>query len=169
MEQNNRITMITKSLDLGCGTNKLNYFNADLVYGVDLEGNISNNVIKADLTLENIPFDDNFFDFITAHDFIEHIPRVIYCPELRNPFVQLMNEIYRTLKVGGKFLSFTPAFPHEAVFRDPTHVNIITEHTFTHYFDNEKMIARMYGFKGKFKIISQEWSGVNLVTILMKE
>lgn len=169
ISKNQRKYMGTKSLDLGCGNNKKNFFNADEVLGIDLIGNIENQVYKADLSLEKIPFDDNFFDFITAHDFIEHIPRVIYCPNMRNPFVELMNEIYRTLKVGGRFLSYTPAFPHEAVFRDPTHVNIITEHTFTHYFDNEKMIARMYGFTGKFKVISQEWQGVNLVTILMKE
>jgi len=79
-----------------------------------------------------------------------------------------MNEIYRVLKVGGMFYSFTPAFPHGAAFQDPTHVNIITEATFPMYFDNKNRWASVYGFKGYFQVAAQEWRGQHLLTVLQK-
>jgi SAM-dependent methyltransferase len=159
---------LTKSLDLGCGANPKNLFNADKTFGVDIRTDLEKNILMADLAVEPIPFESEFFDYVTAHDFIEHIPRVIYNPSRRNSFVELMNEVWRVLKKGGKFLSVTPAFPHAAVFADPTHVNIITEHTFAMYFDNKNCWAKGYGFVGSFKIISQEWQGFHLVTIMEK-
>lgn len=160
--------MSTKSLDLGCGSAPKNIFGATEVYGIDIRADLENNIFKADLAIQGIPFPDGFFDFVTAHDFIEHIPRVVYLPERRNSFIEIMNEIWRVLKIGGGFLSFTPAYPQPAAFTDPTHVNIITEQTFPLYFDDQNRWARPYGFTGAFKIISQEWKGVHLVTVLEK-
>jgi SAM-dependent methyltransferase len=68
--------------------------------------------------------------------------------------VELMNEIYRVLKPGGRFYSFTPAHPASAAWRDPTHVNIITDETFLYYFDDAYRWADKYGFRGYFHI---EW------------
>jgi SAM-dependent methyltransferase len=158
-----------KSLDLGCGNSPRNFFNADEVWGIDIRQDLDARVAKADLAIEAIPFGDSSFDYVTAHDFLEHIPRVIYVPERRNAFVEVMNEIWRVLREGGQFLSVTPAFPHAPAFRDPTHVNIITEETFTLYFDNANCLARMYGFRGKFRIEQQQWNGPHLVTIMTKE
>ena len=159
---------ITKSLDLGCGRVPKNLFNADMLYGIDVRDDLERRIKKADLVVEPIPFEDSYFDFVTAHDFIEHIPRLIYCPQRRYPFVELMNEIYRVLKPNGRFLSFTPAFPHPEVFRDPTHVNIITDQTYTAYFDEVNRWGQMYGFNGAFRIMSQEWRGPHLLSILQK-
>jgi SAM-dependent methyltransferase len=158
----------TKSLDLGCGANPKNLFNAQEVYGIDIREDLDRNVIKADLSIEPIPFADDTFDFVTAHDFIEHIPRIIYNPERRNPFICLMNEIWRVLKPSGRFLSVTPAYPHPAAFWDPTHVNIITEQTYPLYFDDKNIWAKMYGFTGAFTIESQSWNGAHLVSVLVK-
>lgn len=144
------------SLDLGCGLDIKNPFNASNLYGVDFSNNIHLNILGADLSIEPIPFQDQFFDFVTAFDFIEHIPRVIYMPTQRFCFIQLMNEIHRVLKHGGKFLSFTPAFPMIDAFSDPTHVNIITEKTFPIYFCND-FGAKKYGFTGKYKLVEQRW------------
>lgn len=158
-----------KTLDLGCGLNPKNPFNADEIYGVDIrEGN--EKVLIADLAVEPIPFADDFFDYCTAFDFIEHIPRVIYTPKRKFPFVDLMSEIHRVLKPGGKFLSFTPAFPAPQAWRDPTHVNIITTETFPLYFDTTFCLAKMYGFKGGFEIEAQSLheNKVHLVSILRK-
>ena len=70
--------MIDYALDLGCGPNPRNPFAADLVYGVDLQ-DFGNPLIKvADLAIQPIPFDDNSFDYLTAYDFLEHIPRQLY-------------------------------------------------------------------------------------------
>ena len=108
------------------------------------------------------------FDFITAYDFLEHVPRVIYLPERRFPFIELMNEVYRTLKPGGIFLSRTPFYPISSAFTDPTHVNVITADTFPMYFDDKHTWAKMYGFKGSFKLNFQAVNETHLVTILEK-
>jgi SAM-dependent methyltransferase len=159
---------MSKSLDLGCGLQPKNPFNAQEVYGVDVRDDAEAHIVKADLVVEPIPFPDDSFEYVTAHDFLEHIPRLIYAPQRRNAFVEVMNEIHRVLKPGGIFMSFTPAYPHAAVFRDPTHINFITEETFPLYFDNQLRWASVYGFKGSFEIVSQEWRGPHLLSLLRK-
>lgn len=164
---------MTKSLDLGSGPYPKNPFNADEVFGIDLDSrqDLVPNIRRADLVMEPIPFESESFEYVTAHDFIEHIPRVLYMPARRQPFIELMNEVYRVLKTGGMFLSLTPAYPHQAAFVDPTHVNIITESTFPLYFGNgqpDSPWAAMYGFRGKFSVQLQEWRGPHLLTVLQK-
>lgn len=164
---------MSKTLDLGSGPNPKNPFNAAEVFGIDLGSrpDINPNIVAADLVLGPIPFAAETFDFVTAYDFIEHIPRIIYMPERRQPFIELMNEIYRVLKMGGHFLSHTPAFPHAAAFVDPTHVNIITEGTFPLYFGDNRPDcpwAAMYGFVGSFRMVSQEWQGPHLMSVMQK-
>ena len=156
------------ALDIGCGASPRNPFGASVLNGIDIRENSELGIRYADLTVEPIPFDDCTFDYITAHDFLEHVPRVIYLPERRFPFVQLMNEIWRTLKPGGIFFSHTPLFPFSPVFRDPTHVNIITDETFPLYFDDKLMWAKMYGFNGAFKVLDQFVKEPHLVSILQK-
>ncbi len=162
--------MKRKSLDIGCGPEPKNPFSLEEVYGIDIREDVDNRIFRADLAVEPIPFQDNFFDGVSAFDFIEHVPRVIYMPGRRFCFVELMNEIHRVLKPGGHFLSFTPAFPASPAWRDPTHVNIITEETFPLYFDNQNRFAAIYGFNGFFRIESQRWheNKVHLITIMEK-
>jgi hypothetical protein len=159
---------MTKTLDLGCGDRPRNPFHADALFGVDVRSNLGGTIRSADLAIEPIPFDDNSFDYLTAYDFLEHVPRVIYVPGRRNAFVELMNEAHRVLKPGGLFLAQTPAYPHAVAFRDPTHVNIITDETFPLYFDDQNRWASIYGFNGSFKILLQEWRGANLLAVLQK-
>ena len=163
----------TKTLDLGCGSNPKNPFKASILTGVDIKANIEIGIASADLCLDSIPFEDNLFVFVTAHDFIEHIPRVIIVDrQSRFSFVELMNEIFRVLKPGGLFYSQTPAYPAGEAFQDPTHVNIITEKTCPLYFCvenyNEGPLARCYGFKGNFNFIAQDWCYPSLQTIIQK-
>lgn len=159
---------MTKTLDLGCGPEPKNPFNADEIFGVDVRDGIGANIRGADLVIEPIPFGDASFEYVTAHDFLEHIPRLIYAPQRRNAFIEVMNEVYRVLKEGGLFLSLTPGYPHAATFRDPTHVNFITDETFPLYFDHEHRWAKIYGFTGAFRVEMQEWRGIHLLTVMKK-
>lgn len=159
---------MTKTLDLGCGTKAKNPFNADELHGIDVRENLAENIKSADLVVDPIPHDDESFEYITAFDFIEHIPRLIYAPQRRNAFIELMNEVYRVLKPGGMFLSSTPGYPHAVTFRDPTHVNFITDETFPLYFDTVNRWAAIYGFKGAFEIVVHEWRGPHIFAVLRK-
>lgn len=145
------------ALDLGCGSVPKNPFNCDIVYGIDVNDTLLSSTIRiADLVVDPIPFEDWSFDVITAFDFIEHVPRVIYNPRRRNPFISLMNEVSRVLKPGGVFFSSTPAYPHPSAFQDPTHVNIITEKTFINYFSaSHSCHGRMYGYNGDLEFLGQ--------------
>ncbi|MBK4723444.1 class I SAM-dependent methyltransferase [Azospirillum sp. YIM DDC1] len=159
---------MTRSLDLGCGAHPKNPFAADELFGVDLAGVVTNHIKIADLAIEPIPFPDEYFDYVTAYDVIEHIPRVVYAPGRRYSFVELMNEIYRVLKPGGVFFSQTPAFPHPEAWQDPTHVNVITFETFHKYFDDTFRWAAAYGYRGAFRIVGQEMHGPHLLARLEK-
>jgi SAM-dependent methyltransferase len=110
---------------------------------------------KANLTFEKIPFEDDFFDSVSAYDFLEHIPRVFQLPEqkiTRFPFVEAMNEIWRVVKHNGLFYASTPCYPCQEIFVDPTHVNFITEKSHT-YFTRPLCAAKMYGFTGQFDVV----------------
>ena len=162
-----------RTLDIGCGEFPRNLFESSNAFGCDIRGSDDGSVLGVDLFNEPIPFPDKFFDYVTAYDFIEHVPRVLVSPtgKTRFPFIDLMNEIYRVLKPGGIFFSKTPAFPSKEVFQDPTHVNIITEDTFPMYFCSDAqngLHAKIYGFNGSFTLISQEWCHCCLLSLLKK-
>jgi SAM-dependent methyltransferase len=164
----------TASLDLGCGTNPQNPFQAELLFGIDFgrsESNVNAVEIRdADLSVGAIPYADNMFDYVTAFDFIEHIPRLIYLNgQRRNSFIELVNEVYRVLLPGGIFYSLTPAYPSPKAFQDPTHVNIITEDTFPSYFCGAHPWARAYGFVGEFQLLNQEWKDGSHLICQMKK
>ena len=159
---------LPKALDLGSGSNPKNIFSAREVWGVDFVANPQRNVVAADLSADPIPFPHESFAIISAHDFIEHIPRVsIGSGRTVFPFVELMNEIVRVLQPGGFFFSETPAFPASVAFQDPTHVNIITEDTFRLYFSGESW-AGAYGFSGGLRFVAQKWNRGHLRTLMQK-
>lgn len=159
-------------LDIGCSNIKRNPFGDGKVFGLDINDFPEEDIFKADLVLDKIPFQDNFFDHISAFDLIEHIPRIIYIGrERKEPFIGLMNEIYRVLKPGGIFLSHTPMVPFDDAFSDPTHVNYISTETFK-YFCRDKngfIYSKIYGFNGCFKIANQYKLGNHLVSLLVKD
>ncbi len=149
-------------LDLGCGKQPRNPYGRPNLYGVDLHaGGIPDRpevtYKQANLAIEPIPFEDDTFDSISAFDFIEHVPRQLYRDgAIVTPFMDLMDEVWRVLKPGGLFYAVTPAFPHADAFKDPTHVNIITDETHT-YFCGKNSYGRNYGFVGDFKPLRVEW------------
>jgi SAM-dependent methyltransferase len=154
---------MTRTLDLGCGKTPANPFMAEKVFGIDIEvAHGSKNIFQADLAISKIPFKDNYFDFVTAVDFLEHIPRLLYLRKKRTqPFINLMNEIWRVLKPNGIFQAYTPCFPKDEAFVDPTHVNFISFNTINYFCGDDYLdLSKSYGFNGLFKKLKCEWSTV---------
>lgn len=154
--------MVTKHLDLGCGTKPRNPYKQEEIWGIDISQEalqLSSKIKFSNLSVEKIPFEDSFFDSVSSYDFLEHIPRLLASDNdmhVRFPFIELMNEIWRVLKHGGLLYAVTPAYPRQEAFVDPTHVNIITENTHI-YFTEPLLMAKMYGFVGSFKVRRAEW------------
>ena len=157
------------ALDIGSGPNPRNEFNANIIYGLDIRADGSDpRVLRGNIASGKLPFEDASLDCVTAYHVLEHIPRVISSGnETIFPFVNLMNEIWRVLKVNGVFFSITPCYPFSEAFQDPTHVNICTENTLSNYF-GEKAWARIYGFHGAFVMMEEGWCGSDFLAVLEK-
>jgi len=95
--------------DVGCGSGHMSILIAPdyNVYGIDKEVNNKNDLVKkgvsvfrCDIEVEQLPFEDNFFDCVMMLEVIEHLdPRKLQ-------FV--LGEIYRTLTNRGVLLLSTP-------------------------------------------------------------
>lgn len=92
-----------KLLDVCCGRGEhmeiYNNLGFD-AYGVDKEyiaRNKNLNVEIIDVDLADLPYPDNFFDFIVMKSAIEHISNIYH----------LMENLYRVLKPGGKIIILT--------------------------------------------------------------
>lgn len=62
------------TLDLGCGNYPQNPFEAEHAAGCDIREDLEANIKRCNLALEPIPFSSESIDFVTAYQFIEHIP-----------------------------------------------------------------------------------------------
>ena len=101
-----------KLLDFGCGSKPYrNLFACDEYVGVDLESS-GHNHEKEDIDFyyngKSLPFDDNTFDSIFTSEVFEHIFNL----------KEILNELKRVLKPGGKILITVPLTwdEHEAPF-----------------------------------------------------
>ena len=166
----------TISVDLGCGETPRNPFKAARVIGLDPNCSGSN-ITECWVGFEPIPLDESSIDFVTAFDFIEHIPRFALKDKPFNPFIDTMSEVWRILKPGGKFYARTPAYPSAAAFQDPTHVNIITDQTVSYFAKRPCLdgsfvdpwglpLGKRYGFTGEFVLIKQWWETTHLCWLL---
>lgn len=149
-------------VDLGAGNVPRNPFCATQLIATDFHRNFVNaegiKFVEADLT-RSLPFETNSIDSFSAFDLLEHIPRwERFNSEIVFPFINLMNEVNRCLKPGGIFFAVTPAFPSQAAFQDPTHVNFISYSTINYFVGQDAWAKNLgYGFAGKFDYITQFW------------
>ena len=117
-----------------------NPLRATSMIGMDIGGELGESIIKVNLILDPIPLESASMSVVTAYDFIEHVRPIISAQgDLRYPFIDLMDEIYRVLKPSGLFFHSTSAYPSPTAFQDPAHVNIITEETFPMYFARDSV------------------------------
>jgi SAM-dependent methyltransferase len=152
---------LSTHVDLGAGNNPRNPFGASKLIATDfhlLSEKSEFVVVVADLT-KTLPFSDQSINSFSAFDVIEHIPRWERASDgqITFPFVNLMSEIFRCLAPGGYFIAVTPAYPSNAAFQDPTHINFITEETMKYFGGDEPWAGLLgYGFTGKFEIVKNE-------------
>ena len=123
----------SKALDFGSGPKPRNIFLANELYSIDLIGATSKNhsVIKNG---DPLPFEENYFDRISAYDVLEHLSR----DPTHNDFIFYMNELCRVLKPGGIALFVFPSYPHIDAITDPTHVNFISKSTIDYVLGSQK-------------------------------
>jgi len=100
-------------INLGCGKNK-----QDGYVNIDIQERVKPDVVCD--VLKGLPYEDSSVDEVRAFDFLEHIETI------KN--ISVIEEIWRVLRPGGKFESFTPdAECGQGAFQDPTHVSFWTE------------------------------------------
>lgn len=120
-------------LNLGCGYRKIDgWINID--NRPEVEPDLVCDVI------EGLPFPDSHVDAVLATDFLEHIPI--------GKTVQVVEEIYRVLKPGGKFESWTPSTDGRGAFQDPAHVSFWNRNSWLYYMEDE--YRDLYGIKAAF-------------------
>jgi len=159
---------LTKALDLGSGPSPRNPFCASECWGADIRSIGENNVVYADISSGKLPFPDETFDFVTAYDVLEHVPRFVRSEaQIQFPLILLFNEIFRILKRNGHFFCIQPCYPAKEVFQDPTHVNVMTEDTIPMYF-GQNAWARIYGYDGSFTVCEEGWLGFKYFALLTK-
>ncbi len=83
--------------------------------------------------LESVPwpFEDDTFDQVVAYDILEHIRTVT--DDRRYPCIEMMNEIWRVLKLGGECEVMVPSTEGRGAAQDPTHVSFWNENSFSYY------------------------------------
>jgi ubiquinone/menaquinone biosynthesis C-methylase UbiE len=89
-------------------------------YGVDLRevGSDGIEVRRCNVEREDIPFEDNSFDYVFSKSLLEHVANTDH----------LLSNVYRVLKHGGKFVCMTPDWKSQIshFFDDYTHVHPFT-------------------------------------------
>lgn len=112
---------VKRVLDLGCAYGALIYVLRKLgvkAWGIDISlwaknvSPVKEYIILRDLNKDNVPFHDEYFDCVTAINFLEHI-KPYHC----------VKEIYRVLKRNGVFYASIPSYSQESK-RDPCHITI---------------------------------------------
>ncbi len=80
--------------------------------------------IVADVT-KGLPFDSGTVDYVYTQDFMEHLPT--------ESKVQVINEIWRVLRVGGRMEHYIPNAGSRNDFGSPTHLSHWNLQQFEHF------------------------------------
>lgn len=114
-------------LNMGCGFNKLNDH-----WNVDVEPKCNPDQVL-DFEVTPWPYEDNFFEKITADNILEHLgqdPKV---------FTNIIKEMYRVSKDGAEWFINVPHYRCDLQWDDYTHVRVITSKLFD-LFDQQKNV-----------------------------
>lgn len=98
--------------------------------------------LVCDIT-KGLPYKDNEIDEVRAWDLLEHIPL--------GKTIGVIEEIWRVLKSGGIFESFTPdAENGQGAFQDPTHLSFWVENSWLYY--SHSAYRKLHNIKANFQI-----------------
>ena len=124
-------------INLGCGIKKkVGFINIDI-----------NPKYDPDLLCDGLclPYDDSSVDCVRAFDFLEHVAN--------DKRMDIIEEIHRVLKPGGKFEHHTPSTDGRGAFQDPTHLSFWNINSWLYYCDELGGIMRkIYETKASFKV-----------------
>jgi SAM-dependent methyltransferase len=126
-----------KSLDLGCGRDKL-----PGSIGIDVNPRSDADVIH-DLDVFPWPFDDNTFDYVRANDVLEHVANFEGC----------VRELHRVCKPGARIDVRMPFMGSNNFATDPTHRRAGTHRTFE-YFEPEKPFGQFRYSEARLEVRS---------------
>lgn len=110
-------------LDIGCGAHPQPGF-----VGIDVQNFDDPNIIQHDMDEYPWPLLPECVELAVASHVVEHISRE------KRGFLKFMDEVWRVLVPGGKFMIAVPYAGTPGYWQDPTHCNPVTEHTWR-YFD----------------------------------
>jgi len=150
---------MNKNLDIGCGNELSKDTKMDKWVGIDLSSNDKRCIIRN--LGRGLPFNDNYFDTIKAHNVLEHIKQKDY--------IFVWNEIYRCLKKDGIFEIMVPRWNKEVSIQDPTHVRFFCAESFQYFCDDGSGktafngLSEGYGVKTKFKMIDNNFDEDNVI------
>ena len=128
-------------LNLGCGLRKMGKGFINIDNRPEVKPDSVHDII------EGLPYEDNSVDEIMAVDFLEHLER--------HEVLNLMDEIWRVLKHGGKFQHRTPSSDGRGAFQDPYHKSFWNINTWRYYF-TDPLYRELYGTKANFNIVYLE-------------
>lgn len=147
------------NLDIGAGNELPKNTEEESWVGIDLSSNDERCVIR-DLG-RGLPFEDNKFDKIRAHNVLEHIKQ--------DDYIFTWNEIYRCLKPEGIFEIMVPRHTSNASIQDPTHVRYFCPDSFIYFCDDGtgktafNGLSEGYGVKTLFKMIDNNFNEDNII------
>jgi predicted SAM-dependent methyltransferase len=132
-------------LNLGCADNILpGYINIDHKVFPGFE----NVVVQMDLN-QGLSYPGDSADVILASDVLEHLTNQI----------NIMNECWRVLKMGGIFDILIPTTDGRGAFQDPDHKSFWNRNTFWYYDKSNahhSRFAKHYGIKAAFSVIQEQ-------------
>ncbi|NCC04700.1 MAG: class I SAM-dependent methyltransferase [Proteobacteria bacterium] len=152
-------------VDLGCGFRKAGSI------GIDATRENTDADLICLLGFDPLPFDDGTVDEVVCRDFLEHIPKAVFLESrgrLHYPVMHLLDEIWRVLRPGGMFRSWTPMFPHPEVFQDPTHLSAWTIKSMDYFCGLYPGAKKIYGIKACFEKVDVREEGFYLFSELRK-
>lgn len=130
-------------LDIGCGASKQQGF-----VGMDIQ-DLPGVDIHHDFLRFPWPLPDESCIMAMASHVLEHIPPVVWSEDkgTQFPLLLFMDEVWRVLKYDAKFMVALPYAGTARFWQDPTHINGMTELTFS-YFDpiDPKTQGMLYKF-----------------------